>query len=112
MMNRSLGLNSKEARRKAAEKSDDFMTSFVQVQSDVKTLLQHIQTIAKNGKELFRQQLQKKVYKDILESEHVDYFKLKDAQNLLNNHIKHMISSWSLSVTQLSEEIDRRIQKL
>lgn len=89
------------------------MVSFVNVQSDVKKLLQHIQTVAKGGKEFFRIQLQKKLYKEVVDSEHVpEYFKLKDAQNLLNNHIKGMIQSWSLSAVHISDEIDRRIQKL
>ena len=87
------------------------MASFVDLQTATKQSLQHIQTIARNGKELFRTQLQKKLCKEILESEcTASALKARDSQ--LNNHVKAMIQSWSLSVTQLSEEIDRRVQKL
>ncbi|KAG2212015.1 hypothetical protein INT46_001275 [Mucor plumbeus] len=115
MMNRALGLNSKDAKRKATEKAktDPLMASFVDLQSSVKKSLQHIQTIARNGKELFRVQLQKKICKEILDSDDtLTCLKARDFQNLLQNHVKAMISSWSLSTFQLSEEIDRRVQKL
>ncbi|KAI7906285.1 N-acetyltransferase B complex non catalytic subunit-domain-containing protein [Cokeromyces recurvatus] len=113
IINRTLGLNSKEARRKAAEKagSDPFMASFVQLQEASKKSLREIQTIARNGKELFRAQLQRKLCKEVLESENVVSY-LKENQNLIQEHVKIMIQSWSLSCTQFSEEIDRRVQKL
>jgi N-terminal acetyltransferase B complex non-catalytic subunit len=89
------------------------MASFVDLQGEAKKSLQNIQLIARNGKELFRAQLQKKLYKDILDSEYVvDALKAKDCQDVLSNHVKAMIQSWSLSTAQLSEEIDRRVQKL
>lgn len=89
------------------------MASFVDLQAAAKTSLQQIQTIARNGKELFRAQLQKKLCKDIMDSDHtIASLKTKENQNSLNNHVKAMIQSWSLSTTQLSEEIDRRVQKL
>jgi N-terminal acetyltransferase B complex non-catalytic subunit len=89
------------------------MASFVDLQAAAKKSLQDIQTITRNGKDLFRTQLQKKLCKEILDSEFtVSSLKTRDSQNLLNNHVKSMIQSWSLSVAQLSEEIDRRVQKL
>lgn len=80
----------------------------------MKKSLQNIQTIARDGKELFRAQLQKKLCKEIIDSQDaVDCLKSdKQYQNVLNNHVKAMIQSWSLSAAQLSEEIDRRVQKL
>lgn len=89
------------------------MSSFTELQLATKKSLQDIQTVARNGKELFRVQLQKKLFKDISDSEYaIACLKTRDCQNVFNNHIKLMIQSWSLSVTQLSEEIDRRVQKL
>lgn len=89
------------------------MSSFVNLQLAAKESLQNTQKIAMNGKEFFRPQLCKKLCNDILDSEYaITCLKTRDHQNLLNNHVKAMIQSWSLSVTQLSEEIDRRIQKL
>ncbi|KAI8642749.1 N-acetyltransferase B complex non catalytic subunit-domain-containing protein [Parasitella parasitica] len=115
LMNRSLGLNSKDAKKKAAEKAktDPLMASFVDLQVSVKKSLQQIQTIARNGKELFRVQLQKKICKEILDSEDtLPCLKARDMQSSLQNHVKAMINSWNLSCSQLSEEIDRRVQKL
>ncbi|KAL9537039.1 hypothetical protein MBANPS3_012138 [Mucor bainieri] len=115
MMNRSLGLNSKDAKRKAAEKAktDPLMASFVYLQTSIKKSLQNIQTIARNGKELFRGQLQKKICKEISDSQDtLTCLKSRDMQNALQDHVKAMISSWSLSASQLSDEIDRRVQKL
>ncbi|KAL0143185.1 N-acetyltransferase B complex non catalytic subunit-domain-containing protein [Mucor lusitanicus] len=115
MMNRALGLNSKDAKRKAAEKAktDPLMASFVDLQTSIKKSLQNIQTIARNGKELFRGQLQKKICKEISDSEDtLACLKSRDMQNVMQNHVKAMISSWSLSASHLSDEIDRRVQKL
>jgi hypothetical protein len=65
------------------------------------------------GKDLFRAQLQKKLLKDVTDSERcTSYLCTKDGQNLVSGHIKLMVSSWSHSVAALSEEIDRRLQKL
>ena len=89
------------------------MASLVDLQASVKKSLQHIQIIARNGKELFRVQLQKKICKEISDSDDtLACLKARDFQNLMQNHVKAMISSWSLSASQLSEEIDRRVQKL
>ncbi|KAG2237856.1 N-acetyltransferase B complex non catalytic subunit-domain-containing protein [Thamnidium elegans] len=115
VISRALGLSSKEAKRKAIEKAktDAFTASFVNLQEATKKSLQTIQTVARNGKELFRVQLQKKLAKDILESDYaIACLKTKDNQNAFHNHIKSMVQSWSLSTTQFSEEIDRRVQKL
>jgi N-terminal acetyltransferase B complex non-catalytic subunit len=89
------------------------MASLVDLQAAAKASLQQTQTIAHNGKELFRVQLQKKLCKDIIDSDRtVACLKTKENQTLLNNHVKAMIQSWSLSTTLLSEDIDRRVQKL
>ncbi|KAI8048031.1 N-acetyltransferase B complex non catalytic subunit-domain-containing protein [Gilbertella persicaria] len=116
MISRALGLGNKEAKRKATEKagSDSLMASYVELQAQVKTSLQQIQTIARNGKDLFRAQLQKKLYKDLVDAQHpiTTLKSTKEYQNVAVVHIKTMIASWSLSVAQLSEEIDRRMQKL
>lgn len=89
------------------------MSAFVNLQLASRKSLQDIQKIAANGKEFFGPQLCKQLYNDILGSEFtITCLKTKDRQNPLNNHIKAMIQSWSLSVTQLSEEISRRVQKL
>ncbi|KAI8880386.1 TPR-like protein, partial [Backusella circina FSU 941] len=112
IMHRLLGLNSKDAKKKAADKAktDPFYESFVNVQTSAKSSLQAIQTVARNGKDLFRIQFQKKLAKEVLDSEHAaSCFKTKEAQTKLNNHIKIMVGSWARSVTELSEEIDRRV---
>lgn len=89
------------------------MSSFVNLQAVTKKSLQDIQRIASKGKEFFRVQFGKQLCSNILGSDYaVACLKTRDHQNLLNNHIKAMIQSWSLSITQLSEEIDRRVQKL
>ncbi|KAI9486220.1 MAG: N-acetyltransferase B complex non catalytic subunit-domain-containing protein [Benjaminiella poitrasii] len=113
MMNRTLGLNSKDAKRKAVEKakSDPQMAAFVQLQESSKKSLQETQTIARSGKDLFRAQLQRKLCKDVLESDYVVRY-LKEQPSLVHDYVKLMIQSWSLSSTRLSEEIDRRVQKL
>jgi N-terminal acetyltransferase B complex non-catalytic subunit len=75
--------------------------------------LQAIQTVSRNGKDLFRIQLQKKLAKEVLDSEHITLcFKTKEVQAKLNNQVKIIVGSWARSVTELSEEIDRRVQKL
>ncbi|CEP15697.1 hypothetical protein [Parasitella parasitica] len=115
IMNRSLGLTSKDAKRKAAEKAktDLLMASFIDLQETVKKSMQRIQTIARNGKDLFRVQLQKQICKEISDSEDtLPCLKTHDLQRLMQNHVKAMISSWNLSASQISEEIDRRVQKL
>lgn len=75
--------------------------------------MQQIQVVVNAGKDLFRVQFQKKLFKEVTDSEKsVACLSLKDYQNTINNHIKMMVSSWSQSVIRLSEEIDRRLQKL
>ncbi|KAI8979116.1 N-acetyltransferase B complex non catalytic subunit-domain-containing protein [Mycotypha africana] len=119
MLNRALGLNSKDARRKASEKasSDLFMASFIELQETAKNSLLNIQKISREGKNLFKFQLQKRLCKAILAPDNsatASFLKTsKECQDMLTNKIlKDMVQSWNLSVTQLSDEIDRRVQKL
>ncbi|KAI8359816.1 N-acetyltransferase B complex non catalytic subunit-domain-containing protein [Blakeslea trispora] len=116
MISRALGLSSKEAKRKAAENagSNPLMAAYTGLLTQVKTSLQQIQTITRNGKDVFRSQLQKKLFRDLIDAEYpiIALRDTKEYQSVATNHIKTMVQSWSLSVTELSEEIDRRVQKL
>lgn len=114
-INRSLGLNSKDARRRAVDsaQSNPLVLGLVKLQDASKLSMQKMQNVVNTGKALFRAQLQKKLYKEITDSDRcIAYLGAKEGQNLANSHIKVMVLSWSQSVTALSEEIDRRLQKL
>ncbi|ORE08641.1 hypothetical protein BCV72DRAFT_303592 [Rhizopus microsporus var. microsporus] len=114
-INRSLGLTSKEAKRKAAEaaEKDSLMACLFKLQEASKQSLQQMQVVVNAGKDLFRVQFQKKLFKEVTDSEKsAACLSLKDYQNTINHHIKMIVSSWGQSVIRLSEEIDRRLQKL
>ncbi|KAI8384685.1 N-acetyltransferase B complex non catalytic subunit-domain-containing protein [Radiomyces spectabilis] len=114
MINRGLGLTSKEAKRKATENADNnaLLACIVELHSDLKTFLHGVQSQAKSGKEMLKPQLQKKLYKSILDSEFaLECFTKKEHQNALNDHTKIVVNSWGTSVSRLSDEIDRRVQK-
>ncbi|KAI9256943.1 N-acetyltransferase B complex non catalytic subunit-domain-containing protein [Sporodiniella umbellata] len=115
MFHRALGLNSKDARKKAisSAQNNPLMLSLVKLQEASKVSLQKLQANANEKKSLFRAQLQKKLYKELVDSDNcVSYLALKENQGSVNNHIKFLVSSWSQSTASLADEIDRRLQKL
>ncbi|KAI9013783.1 N-acetyltransferase B complex non catalytic subunit-domain-containing protein [Phycomyces nitens] len=114
MLNRGLGLTSKDAKRKAAEnKVDEVFVNLTALQAATKKSMVTVQTNVKTGKDIFRIQLQKKIIKDITSSETaIDYFKTKEAQTILNDHLKTMVTSWALSIERFSEEVNKRILKM
>ncbi|KAL0097689.1 N-acetyltransferase B complex non catalytic subunit-domain-containing protein [Phycomyces blakesleeanus] len=114
MLNRSLGLTSKDAKRKAAEnKVDEVLMNLTALQAIAKKSMVTVQTNVKTGKDLFRIQLQKKLIKEITNSEVVlDYFKTKEAQTVLNDHLKIMVTSWALSIERYTDEVNKRILKM
>ncbi|KAI8976468.1 N-acetyltransferase B complex non catalytic subunit-domain-containing protein [Pilobolus umbonatus] len=115
MINRSLGLNSKDARRRAVEKAktDPLMAAFLELQAETKKSLEKVQSVCKSAKEMFRPQFQKKICKQILDSDSVlACLRVKDIQNMFNNHVRVMVQSWNQSISEILEETDSRIQKL
>ncbi|KAI9492083.1 N-acetyltransferase B complex non catalytic subunit-domain-containing protein [Zychaea mexicana] len=115
MINRALGLTSKDAKKKAAENAnnDIFIAALQKMNEANKTLLLRSQAAARRGNEFFKGQFQKTLTKSITESVYtLDQFKEKANQNRLTDRIKKMTSSWTSSVSHLSEETTRRVMKL
>ncbi|KAJ8657138.1 hypothetical protein O0I10_007218 [Lichtheimia ornata] len=112
---RSLGLTSKEAKRKAAESAnaDELISSTLLVQSAIKDALLKTQKVVQNGSELFKPQLQKKLSKRITTSEgQLEHFNTKEGQASMNDMLKTVTTSWNSSIGRLAEEVNRRVQKL
>ncbi|KAI7864096.1 N-acetyltransferase B complex non catalytic subunit-domain-containing protein [Spinellus fusiger] len=114
MMNRALGLNSKDAKRKAAENTvDELLKSFTLLQATVKKTIIDLQASGKSGKDLFKAQLQKKMFKLVIDRPNtIDYFNTKESHGALNDTLKIMIASWGYSIDHLVDEINRRVQKI
>ncbi|KAI7856841.1 N-acetyltransferase B complex non catalytic subunit-domain-containing protein [Circinella umbellata] len=115
MINRALGLTSKDAKKKAAENvnNDVFIASLQGMNEANKKLLLQTQAAARRGNEFFKGQFQKTLTRSIIESDYaLEHFKQKQNQNRLTSYIKKMTSSWNNSVTNLAEESDRRVLKL
>ncbi|ORY95533.1 N-acetyltransferase B complex non catalytic subunit-domain-containing protein [Syncephalastrum racemosum] len=114
VIQRAVGLTSKDARRKASEnaKHDIFLGRLFDAQKASKDLLLKIQTLTREGREFWKhQQQQKKLVTAICESDvALAYFK-KD-QSSLNDSAKKVVTSWNASLSQLSTEIDRRVLKM
>ncbi|KAG0169915.1 N-alpha-acetyltransferase 25, NatB auxiliary subunit [Apophysomyces sp. BC1015] len=115
MVSRALGLTSKEAKRKAAEKSsgDPLVDSLVKLQAASKKTLLSVQATAAHGRNLFKPQLQKKLLKQLTGStDMLEYFKQKENQSVMNDILKKMVASWSVSIGRLGDEIDSRVQRI
>ncbi|KAF7728781.1 N-alpha-acetyltransferase 25, NatB auxiliary subunit [Apophysomyces ossiformis] len=115
LMNRSLGLTSKEAKRKATENSgsDPLIESLIKLQVASKKSLLSVKATVDEGKNMFKPQLQKKLLKQVVGSTSVlEHFKSKDNQNVLADNLKKMVASWNTSVGRLGDEIDSRVQKI
>ncbi|KAL1930984.1 hypothetical protein VTP01DRAFT_10121 [Rhizomucor pusillus] len=116
MINKALGLTSKDAKKKAADNAanDILLTALFKLQATVKDVLIKSQTAAHQGVDLFNSQFQKQLVKKVIDDKEyvTEYFATKEGQSKLPDIVKKMTSSWSSSVARLSEEFDRRVQKL
>ncbi|CAO3630245.1 unnamed protein product [Cunninghamella blakesleeana] len=114
IIDRTVGLTSKEAKRKASEgNGDPFANNVMIAHNDLKKLLGQLQTICQKGKETSNPQLQKKLSKDVnVLNSNLTVFESKSYQTALMNTIKQMVSSWNRSIIFLVDEVDRRVLKL
>ncbi|KAI9304004.1 N-acetyltransferase B complex non catalytic subunit-domain-containing protein [Cunninghamella echinulata] len=114
IIDRTIGLTSKEAKRKASEgNSGQLENAVMGAHNDLKKLLGQLQATCQKGKTTSTPQLQKKLSKEaIVFNSNLSAFESKSCQSALNNTVKQIVSSWNRSISYLSDEVDRRILKL
>ncbi|CAO3632493.1 unnamed protein product [Cunninghamella echinulata] len=114
IIDRTIGLTSKDTKRKASEGDrDPFAKTVMDAHNDLKKLLGQLQTTCQKGKTTSTPQLQKKLSKGaIVFNSNLSAFESKSCQSALNNTVKQVVSSWNRSISYLSDEVDRRILKL